>query len=156
MNLLPSGCGSLDDACVDDCVGVDDDVGSVLIGPGLGVGSSFGSILIFFSGTGDGSSDDSDFRLDEKSSDEDEESDTDEDVSRVWRTFLNTPIIYYWSVRTNLHSLKFILFLQRSSGDDSSTGGDSDENEEKDKEVSDYDIHAEAKVLQQVTILHLH
>ena len=44
---------------------------------------------------GDGSSDDSDFRLDEKSSDEDEESDTDEDVSRVWRTFLNMPIIYF-------------------------------------------------------------
>ena len=52
--------------------------------------------------------------------------------------------------------LNSFLLLQRSSGDDSSTGGDSDENEEKDKEVSDYDIHAEAKVLQQVTMLHLH
>ena len=30
---------------------------SVLIGPGLGVGSSSDSILIFFFGTGDGSSD---------------------------------------------------------------------------------------------------
>ena len=37
---------------------------------------------------GDGSSDDSDFRLDEKSSDEDEESDTDEDVSRVWQIWI--------------------------------------------------------------------
>ena len=44
------------------------------------------------------------------------------------------------------------LLLQRSSGDDSSTGGDSEENEEKDKGVSDFDIHSEAKSLQKVTI----
>ena len=43
------------------------------------------------------------------------------------------------------------LLLQRSSGDDSSTGGDSEENEGKDKEVSDFDIHSEAKSLQKVT-----
>ena len=47
--------------------------------------------------------------------------------------------------------LNSFLLLQRSSGDDSSTGGDSEENEGKDKEVSDFDIHSEAKSLQKVT-----
>ena len=52
--------------------------------------------------------------------------------------------------------LNSFLLFQRSSGDDSSTGGDSEENVEKDKEVSDFDIHSEAKSLQKVTILQLH
>ena len=47
--------------------------------------------------------------------------------------------------------LNSFLLLQRSSGDDSSTGGDSEENDGKDKEVSDFDIHSEAKSLQKVT-----
>ena len=49
--------------------------------------------------------------------------------------------------------LNSFLLFQRSSGDDSSTGGDSEENEEKDKEISDFDIHSEAKSLQKVAIL---